>query len=126
MKATYATSVEHPDRDQARLLGNTVRARADGARNVGAVPDQVNKSRVRIGIVAEGRAPLELDVGRQQAGVDDVGVGADASLGVVDIISRALPLVGDGAQAPGRVGLRGQLVELPDGVLLDGSDLLDC
>lgn len=92
---------------------------------MGAVPDQVNKVRVWVGVVAEGRAPLKLDVCRQQAGVDDVSEGADSSFGVVDVISRVLALVGDGTQAPGCVSLRGQLVELPDGVFLDGSDLRD-
>lgn len=52
-----------------------------------AMPDQVDKLRIGVGIVAEGPTPLELDMRRQQAGVDDVSVGADTALSVVDIIS---------------------------------------
>lgn len=123
---TYATSVKHSDRDQACLLRNAVGARADGASNVSTMPNQVNEVRVRVGVVAKGCTSLELDVGRQQTCVDDVGEGADASFSVVYVISGLLPLVGDGTEAPGRVGLRGQLVELPDSVLLHSGDLEVC
>lgn len=123
---THTARVEHPDRNQASLLRDTVRARADGAGDVGAVADEVDKVRVRVGVVPQVRAPLKLDMGGQQPSINNVCVGADAPLGVVDVVGRRLPLVGDGPKAPRRVGLRRQLVELPDGVLLHGSDLFVC
>jgi hypothetical protein len=90
---------------------------------VGAVSDQVDKARVGVGIVAQRAAAPELDMRRQQTSVDDVGIGADTALGVIDVIRRVCGLVGDRTQTPWRVGLCGQLVELPDGVLLYGGDL---
>lgn len=93
---------------------------------MGAVSDQVNKLRIWVRVVAQGRAPLELGVRRQQTGIDDVSVGADTAFSVIDVIGGVLRLVGDAPETPRRVDLCGQLIELPYGILLHSGDLGDC
>lgn len=123
---TYAAGVEDPDGDQAGLLGHTIRLTADGASNMGAVSDQVNKLRIWVRVVAQGRAPRKLGVRRQQTGIDDVSIGANTAFSVIDVIGRVLRLVGDAPETPRRISLCGQLVELPYGILLHSGDLGGC
>ena len=88
------------------------------------------------GVVAEGSTVAELAVGGQDAGVDDVGPGARAGRGVVDVRGRARVAVGDCTETPGGAGLGGQgtrgelgsllasVEEVVDLVLLNLKDLL--
>lgn len=91
---------------------------------MGAVAEGIDEVRPGVGVVPEERSALELDVGGQQARVDDVCVRASAACIVVDVVSRAGCLVGDAAEAPGGPGLSNQLVECPDRVCLDGCYLI--
>ncbi len=102
-----ARALEHLHGDDGRLLGHAVRLAGDRAGHVGAVADRVGGAAAD-GVVPERGAALELAVRVQDAGVDDVGVGALAGGGVVDVRGGAGGLVGDGAETPGGARLRGQ------------------
>lgn len=68
-----------------------------------AVAIHVYEGRVGVGVVAEMRAALEIDVVFPASRVDDVGVGASAGGGIVHIVGGSLALVGEVAQTPGRL-----------------------
>jgi hypothetical protein len=53
------------------------------------------------GVVCQGCAATELDVVDIDASVDNVGIGASASAGVVDVVGACLTLVGNAAKTPG-------------------------
>lgn len=94
---------------------------------MGAVANGIG-GRASDGTVAQAGAATKVGVGRVDAGVDDVGIGARAGRAVVDVAGRTSPgLVRDGSQTPRwNTTLSSQGVEAPDLISLDGSDLRTC
>lgn len=118
-------ALEDLDGQKVGLLGHSVGLAANGTSNVRSVADAVNMAATS-GVVCQRCAALELDVVDIDATVDNVGIGACASAGVVDVVGACLSLVGNAAQAPWGALLSGQGVKVPDLVLLNMGNLCTC
>lgn len=101
------SALEDLDGEDVGLLGNTVCLSSDCTGDVGSVADSVG------GIAAEGRprgdgTALELGVSGSNTSINDVGVGVETSVGVIDVAGEPLGTVGNSAQSPGSAGLSSQ------------------
>lgn len=132
-------ALEDLDGDDGGLLGDTVGRSANGASNVSAVAVGISIAAAD-GVVAGRGTANELVVSRQDARVDNVGIGAASSRAVVDVARGARSAVRDGAQTPGSASLRDEggraeliitrllmdfVKEVPDLVRLDIIDLVE-
>lgn len=75
------------------------------------------------GIVSKTGTAAKLNVVNIDASVDNVAVRASTRCAVVDVRGAGCTLVGNTSQAPWRVILRLQIVDVPDLVLLDMGNL---
>jgi len=98
------TAAEHLDGDEGGLLGNTVVEATGGGGNVGSVSVAVRVGLTRDGVDTEDGTALEVLVGQEDTGVDDVGVDASAgrlpvSVGVV--VEEEVAELVNSAETPG-------------------------
>lgn len=132
-------ALEDLDSLDGSLLSDTVGLSSNGTSDVSSVT-------VGIGVLAaEGSVDslstaLEVVVSGSDTGVNDIGVGALASIGIVDVGGRSPGSVRDRSESPGSASLAGQgtlgesnillglidKVDGPDTVLLDLGDLCHC
>ena len=115
-------TLENLDRKDAGLLGNTISLASNGAGNVGTVANGVLMLAAG-SVVGLAGAALELLVVDIDTAIHDVGKGALAGTGVIDVVGALLALVGNASQTPGGTLLGGQTIEVVDLVLLDVGNL---
>lgn len=118
-----SVGIEDLDGNESGLLGDSIGRASYGAGTVGAVSVLVGVGGAGDEVLAPDGATAELGVRGVDAGVDDVDAGAGAGGGVIDVLGRALDLVGDAAETPWGAGLGGQGRGVDFGILLDVSDL---
>lgn len=118
-----SSGIEDLDGDESGLLGDSVGRASDGAGAVGAVSVLIGVGGAGDEVLAPDGAAAELGVGGVDASVDDIDAGAGAGGGVVDVLGRALQLVGDAAETPWGAGLGGQGRGVDLGILLDVCNL---
>lgn len=114
------------------LLSNTIGRASNSTSNVSAVSKGVSVSSREDAVSCNG-ATAELGVGDQNTTVDNIGIRALASRGVINVASRARGAVGDRSKTPGSSGLGSQgpirqlarllIVKLDNLVRLDEGDL---
>jgi hypothetical protein len=92
-------ALEDLDGQKVGSLGHSVGRAANGTGNVRSMADAVNVFAAS-SVVRQRCAAAELDMSGIDASVDDVGIGAGASAGVIDVIGTILSPVGNAAKTP--------------------------
>lgn len=100
-------ALEDLDSEKVGLLGNTVCLSSDCTCDMGSVAEGVGV------IAAEGRpssdgTALELSVSGPDTSINDVGVGVETSVGIVDVAGGPLGAVGNSTQSPSSASLSSQ------------------
>lgn len=95
------------------LLSNTVGGTTNGTGNVSTVAEGIGVGAAE-GAEAQSNTVAELGVGSNDTAVNDVGVSAGTSRGVVDVAGRARSAVRDRAKAPRstRLGCQSTVLDL--------------